>query len=745
MSNMPTIPGAVSGRMVQAPISAGARPGMTLGASGMSVQDVIRVLKKRMWLVIFIATATFVISGVITYLWAKYAPGYTAEAMVEVKTPLKPAALRSDTVLANKDVMLQHMHTQARLLASMVNMQEAVKHPVIKSTDWFKSWGNDARNLLLDMDDRLNASPIPRSWLLRVTFTWHDPKESAAIVNTVVETYLRTARQLVRGATEDRLRSLQNEKDNLEQEIKRQSDRLKRLRATQNIPLLESRQLRAGDEVAAIMELLQISLTERARARAIYNMYSEEGAGGRMSQTPDMQQAIEADFQVRSYEFRMSDLNIALANARDKGPQHRMVEELERQITFVQEQLNQRKSELRDENFRQAQASTRSFLDTTIETVYDQQNRLHVAKAELASLEGGLAIYRDLEKGNEEMRDRQNEIDRFLLELDIQRKSPELLRVDWAARAPLPLERSTPLWKINLPAGGILGLLIGVGLAFMLEFMSGTVRTPSDVVRQLNMPLLGQIPSQDDDEATAGDMNRLLVDSPQSMLAESFRQLRTNFLFSAPADQQRSVLLTSCSPEEGKTCIAVNLSTALALAGRKTLLVDANFRRPSVSETFGIPTTAEGLSNLLVGHADPQSLIRKTQHENLDVLPSGPLPPSPAELLGSSQLKDFIQQFMGKYETIIFDSPPLLVVTDAMILATSVDGVIVTIRAGVSAYGAVRRAREQLHRVGARLLGVVLNDVKITRGGYFREMYQTYYDYQSQSQPALPAETEKES
>jgi capsular exopolysaccharide synthesis family protein len=335
------------------------------------------------------------------------------------------------------------------------------------------------------------------------------------------------------------------------------------------------------------------------------------------------------------------------------------------------------------------------------------------------------------EKEIETLRKQLEAIEERIFELRIQQESSELVRVSIAAEAVPPLERSSPKWSVNLPAGFVLGLMLGVGLAFLLEFMSSTVKTPADVLRQLNMPFLGQIPSQDEDEASAAQMQKLLIEAPHSMLAESYRQLRANFLFCAPAEQQRSILVTSCSPSEGKTCVAVNLATSLALAGRKVLLVDANFRRPGVAQAFGLEGVTEGLSNILIGQGNPATLIHRTNQENLDILATGPLPPNPAELLGGTYLKDFIATFNKTYETIIFDGPPVLVVSDAMVMSTAMNGVVIVVRAGFSLRGAIQRARDQLRRVNAKLLGVVLNDVKITRGGYFREMYKTYYEYQS--------------
>jgi polysaccharide biosynthesis transport protein len=363
------------------------------------------------------------------------------------------------------------------------------------------------------------------------------------------------------------------------------------------------------------------------------------------------------------------------------------------------------------------------------------------AKAESSELEKQLSAYLVREKEIDGLRKQLESLGDQIFKLKLQLENPELVRVS-VRGAVEPLEPNSPKWSMNLPAGFVLGLMLGVGLAFLFEFMSTTVKTSADVLRQLHMPLLGQIPSQDEDESSAQEMRRLMLESPHSMLAESFRQLRANFLFCAPAEQQRSILVTSCSPSEGKTCVSVNLAVSLSQAGRKVLLVDANFRRPGVAQAFGLVDTTEGLSNILIGHSNPDSLVHQTSHKNLDVLLAGPLPPNPSELLSGGYLKDFITQFSAKYETIIFDGPPVLVVSDAMVLSSAMDGVVLVVRAGFSTRGAIGRAKDQLKRVNAKVLGVVLNDVKITRGGYFREMYKTYDEYQTP--PALPEEAAEE-
>jgi capsular exopolysaccharide synthesis family protein len=706
---------------------------MSMPSAGPSItaQDVVRILKRYLFLIIAIFVLVMIGTGVGTYFWAKYYPSYQASGLVEVRSPIAPQALQSETISANKDIIEQHINTQAALIRSQGTLQTAINDPTVKDTSWYRSFGMDTNAAQIDMERKLSASPIRDTWFIQVGFTWRDPQECETIVNAVLDAYMRDAKTGSQEKTRVELDQYQKRGNDLRVELRRKVEDQERFRASRNIPLIEQRRMNIGDEVTALTGLLADAMTQRDQAQSLYEMYNQPGAMDRMADTPEMRFQVDNDPMVRYYTGQLADLRIALESGKEKGSKNRNVKDIESRIRLVEKELNAKKREAISNTYRDMRERTRVQLDTINMQVIGLQNRLAEKKAELSELETQLSKYLSTEQEIEILRKQLEAVDDYVLKLRIQLENPELVRVSIAAPAVRPLERSNPKWSINLPAGFVLGLLIGVGLAFMLEFMSTTVKTPTDVLRQLHMPLLGQIPSQDEEESSPADMHKVLMESPHSMLAESFRQLRANLLFCAPTEEQKSIVITSCSPMEGKTCMSVNLATSLALTGRKVLLVDANFRRPVLANAFGIKNPAEGLSNILIGHKNPESLIQKTQHQNLDVLPAGPLPPNPAELLSGSYLKEFIRQFGQKYETIMFDGPPILVVSDAMVLSTVVDGVILVVRAGASSRGAIGRAKEQLKRAGAKLLGVVLNDVKITRGGYFREMYKTYYEYQT--------------
>ncbi len=748
-TQLPSVPPTVHG-----PVTPGFRPGSGLGvASGpaLTPQDVIRILKRHVFLIVGIFMIIMTLTVIGTFIWGKFYPSYTAVAMVEVRSPQPPPALGGEAPMVSKDIMEQTMNTQAAVIKSQGILQKALEDPIIKQTSWYRTFltggkgSVDVNGALISMNKRLTAAPVRDTYFIQVSFSWRNAAECASITNVVLDAYYASVESASKDKTRNEFNQFQKRAEDYRNDLQRKMEEQERHRTSSNIPLIEQRRNAIGDQVAALTQLLAQTMTEKDQAQALYEMYNRPGALEQIAKTPEMNQTVENETSVRMYTQMLGDLRIALESAKEKGPSNRTVKELEVRIRTVERELNEKKRQVISDTYRDMKERTRVQLDTVNTQVMGLLNRLAEAKQDLSDLEKQLAKYITTKQEIESLTKKLEAVEQETFKLKLQLESPDLVRVSIPVRAVTPLERSSPRWIVNIPAGFMLGLMLGVGVAFLLEFMSTTVRTPADVVRQLSMQLLGQIPSQsdeDEDEITPFVMQRMLTESPHSILAESFRQLRANLLFSAPAEQLRSILVTSCAPSEGKTCVAVDLAISLASAGRRVLLVDANFRRPGVAQAFGLNGAGDGLSSILVGHPSPESLIQQTAHANLDVLSAGPLPSNPAELLSGRALRDLISRLNARYETVIFDGPPVLVVSDAMVMATSLNGVILIVRAGVSARGAIQRARDQLKRANAKVLGVILNDVKATRGGYFREMYKTYYEYQSSA--SLPNSEDSE-
>jgi capsular exopolysaccharide synthesis family protein len=278
----------------------------------------------------------------------------------------------------------------------------------------------------------------------------------------------------------------------------------------------------------------------------------------------------------------------------------------------------------------------------------------------------------------------------------------------------------------------LLGLVVGLGGAFLLEFIDTSVKSPSDISRRVELPVLGMVPHLDDMDEELEDLRLAFRTHPNSLVGEAFRQIRTCLLFSGPASQRRSLLITSPLPGDGRTAVTLNLAAAMARGGRRVLVVDANFRQPAVSQIFP-DAPADGLSSAVVGRTNWTDCVYEVE-ENFHVMPAGHMPPNPAELLGSDEMRQLLSEMENEYDQVLLDSAPCLVVTDPCVLGSLADGVVLVVRAGANTYGIVQRTRDMLARVGARMLGVALNGVRATAGGYFRSSYETFYEYHQPQQ-----------
>ena len=289
--------------------------------------------------------------------------------------------------------------------------------------------------------------------------------------------------------------------------------------------------------------------------------------------------------------------------------------------------------------------------------------------------------------------------------------------------------------RTNLFLGALLGLILGVGAAFFLEYLDRTVRTSADVETLLSIPVLGIIPrlrklmpeSEEDDGR--GALPLMVALDPLDPAAEAYRNLRMNLMFMSTDDEPiRTLLFSSPGPNEGKSTTSINFAVMLAQQGQRVLLIDADLRRPALHRAMDV-LREPGLTNLLIGDAEVREAIHPNVLPNLDLLPSGPFPPNPSELLNSKTMQRLLEEFEGKYSHVILDTPPILAVTDSAILGAHTDGVVLVMRSGETEQRAAERAVDQLRRVGVRVFGAVLNEVASTtvEDSYYMQYYYSYH------------------
>jgi tyrosine-protein kinase Etk/Wzc len=383
-----------------------------------------------------------------------------------------------------------------------------------------------------------------------------------------------------------------------------------------------------------------------------------------------------------------------------------------------------------DQRIAQASQALRQAAQATVEGI---QANIASLDRNIANLRQRLATYPGKETQFAQLRletELQNDTYRYLL------SQLEAARISAATISPYiqVIETATVAGRIGigirqkLMLGILVGLFLGIVAALFLEYLDQTIKTSTDVERALEVPVLGIIPldgaaSRRRNGRRRGAIPLVSLASPDDPVSEAYRALRTNVTF-VNAEQRalQLICVTSPGPGEGKSTTAANLAITLAQQGTRALLVDADLRRPIVHRAFNL-VQEPGLTDVLVGRADPREAIRPRVIPNLDVLPAGALPPNPSELLGSEAMQRLLEQLRGQYQVVIFDSPPALAVTDAAVLGAASDAVIVVLRASETEEVAAQRALQQLRRVQARVAGTVLNGVVKERDRYYHYYY----------------------
>lgn len=737
---MTTMPVSLQERIPIAVSGPGAPSG---GGAAVSFGDIVRILKQRIFLILFIWLFMTVLAAVATWYLGNNYPLYRATSIILVESPNPRTPLRLEQPLVAVELMDRVVQDQIVRVKSDVVLQEALKSLDIMQTDWYKST-NDVGELLDDLKDKLGVSQVPDTSFVAVSFTCHSASDAPKVVNTVISKYLfdidstsksslQKELQNYRTQTAQKLGELRNRRKEKTQFV---STQFRMPGVTENVNVV-------GDTYRTLAEAVTRLEAEKLQFKAAYENLKGLTAD-QIALPPQMQSLIQQDPQIYALTGQLMGLNQERQTKLQRlGPSHREVRQIEATIASIQSSLSE--MQLRKEKEvldYQLKAAEQAYMNA-MQAESQLEERLVEQEALQSDVDSKMAEYRSIEEDVKMLEEEYNQWSQFTGQLGLMQAEENVGRVRQLGMAQKPRERYFPRWIINMPAGSMFGLMLGIGLAMLLELADTSLKTSRDISRHLHVPILGTVPDVDDEETVIDQVELASRTAPRSMVAEAFRSIRTNLLLSSPAERQRSVLIASARPEEGRTTVAINLALALAQNGRRVLLVDANFHRPAIQRFFP-STSGSGLSNILIGQARLSELAVNTDLPNLDVLPIGPIPPNPTELLAGPYLKRMIVDAQDRYDQVIFDGPPVLLVSDSLVLAGVLDGVILVCRAKTTSRGVAMRGREQIERVNGRLFGAVLNAAQIARGGYFREQIRSYYEYQPEaslaaaSAPVLP-------
>ena len=703
----------------RAPVRSAAGP---QAESGLSGRDILRVLRKRKWLIILTELIFVSLAVGATLIWLNYAPLFTADALLEVR-PEVSTAMQPDRGYY-PTTMLEVLATKyASLVGSESVLQTALASDRIRPTTWLQKSPDTA---LLRLQEMLSIAPISTSALIRISATGTNKKELPDIVNAVAEAARDQSREIANRGKQEQITQLRKERVSLADQRDRVRADMAKLQRDADVPDMLSTRSVLEIELHQLAPQVSALKLELAQAEGQLELIRRQIQTGDIVSLPAVLQALDYDPSLRSLQMSLLSMKAQLPAIEFKyGKKHRLYLNYLGRMESTAKEVQDRRNQLIETQVKSLVANTEANKAIILERLTKMQEQYRFVDVSVRGLRATYSAYAHLQEQDTILTDQVDRIDSRLVDLRILLQGSNPLEIMKPAYT--PLQPSMPRWQIMIPLGVLLGLIVGFGLSFMLEFVDTSIKGPSDVARRINLPMLGMVPHHDDVEENIEDLRMAFATHPNSLVSETFRQIRTCLQFSGPASQRRSLLVTSAQPEDGRTTVTLNLAASIARSGKKVLVVDANFRQPSVRELFSACPEG-GLSSALVGQASWRDLVAEVE-PNLNVMASGPMPPNPGELLGSEQMRVLLSEMTEDYDQIIFDGSPCLVVTDSLALGNLVDGIVLVVRAGANTYGIVQRTQEVLSRGGTHIMGIVLNGVRAIAGGYLRKNYEAFYDY----------------
>ena len=586
------------------------------------------------------------------------------------------------------------------------------------------------------LKEKLVVDSIDETNILQLTFDHTDPVLAATVVNAAAQSIIERhfAARIARYS--DTSSWLERSTLELKSRVEEAEQALADYSRRNRIFATESKQSLTTEKLTSLHSQAMRAEIDRMLKQSLY----EDVQRGRLAQLPE----VFADQKSNQLQAELGRLKVEEAELSVKyGPENPQLQQVQSKIQILSGQIRDARSAL--------EGRLRADFDRAMRDEKSLSLALDRAKAEAVNENQASIQYHILIQEVETAKSLYNDFLQKTKQAELQlAEQYNNLRV--VEPATIPESPVGPQRFRTILVGLLVSLIGALGVAFFLEYLDNTIRSVDDVGRVVQLPTLAVIPSinantpkalpagrgkgealsetlptpQDPADAALDSSTRVVALDQLSTVVEAYRMLRTSVLLSTSGNPTRTILFTSGQPGEGKTTTAINTAISLAQLGSSVLLIDADLRRPTVHRVFRLDNST-GLSDVLARDLNPDDIIQKTWAPNLSVLTSGPIPFNPAELISSDTMKQVIANLADQYDHVLIDSPPLVNVTDPVILSTIVDGVILVVHAGRSTREVVKRARHELSSVGAQIFGVVLNNLDVRREGY--SGYASYKPY----------------
>ncbi len=709
-----------------------AQPGQP--STAMSGADIWRMMRSNFWLILLMLIVSSA-AGYAAFFWLnRHDPNYTAIGTVVVNETDVNEEGTALHVLDSQSLALE-VRLHATLLKNRHLLTEVLENAnsEVRQTQWYNRFSTP-EDRKEDLLNHLEVNFAPDSKLIEVAMTDRDPKSCQVVVQSVVDQYIKDQEEKNEDLQYKRHEGLEQEENAQDGKLKLVNGDISDLQGQLNAEGVTGtmNKIDAKDmQLQAMIQNMQALQLEEQGLEGQYSSLVQQINNGQdppeVATDIDNDHEVDADRQmVSTYEF--SETQALNGNLGADSPQ---LIALQKTTEAAEQKLQQAENQARERYKSQVLEAMRQKITTDKAQIEMIQTNVKAVNGQMAQLTTWMEQLLEKQSEQDSIEKKMKDLNDQLDQIAAYDVGHDFSGVEWAAEPEIPEYPSFPKLAVVMPVAIVLGLLLALGIAFLREYLDTSIRSPRDISRVGNMNLLGMVPHEDDDPQSAGARLPVVIfEAPHSMMAEQLRQVRTRLQHSSSLDTTRSILITSPSPGDGKSTIACNLAAGLALNGRRILLVDANFRRPELHRVFNL-NTEQGFSDVLNNLELFEHAVQETQVPNLFILPSGAKPTNATELVESQLLIDFIERSLEEFDHVIFDSGPLLFVSETVALAPRVDGVVTVVRARANTRGVLSRMRDTLRQVKAEHLGVVLNAVRALGGGYYGRNIRTYYEYQN--------------
>ncbi|MBM2837571.1 MAG: putative Protein-tyrosine kinase [Deltaproteobacteria bacterium] len=675
------------------------------------LRDYWEVILKHRWTVATVSMVTAVTVAIFTF---SATPVYKATATIKIDKETPKVVNYEDVLPKSADAQdfyrTQYGILKSRAIAKMVIEKLSLdKHQEFQPSVGAIAAGSvDERKLMDSFQKRLEIEPVKNSSLLKVAFSSSNPEFSSQAANAVAQAYIDYNVDSKFRTSEKARQWLLDKINEVRARVEVSEEALQTYTRERGIFSLEKDENIVMQRLENLNMELSKAETDRMSKEAIYS----ESAGS----------PAEALLTIRGNQL-IGGLKAEHAKLESEysrlmmfyKPDYPKMTQLKNQMDTLEERIRKEVSNLVDgiaSDYREAM-KREQFIRSTFETQRELAIQMKDKAIQYNILKREVDTNKELYNG---LLQRLKEIGTSAVEA--------ISNVQVLDRAEVPDRPFKPSKGLNIILGVWAGLFLGICSAFSIEYMDDSIKEPGDVEKFLHVPILGLIPSLEG----KGELYPELISlkNIKSPLSEAFRTLRTSLIFSSPGSPPKIILATSSKESEGKSTVASNLGTVIAQGGGRVLIIDADLRRPSVHKVFSSPISP-GLTNLLTGNAEEKSVIKSTEVPGLFIIPSGPIPPNPVELLGSQKMKEVIAGLKNDFDFIILDTPPINGLADTLTLTQLVDGVIMVVHGGITPKWIIRESIKQLKGTNTPILGVVINNLQLKKNPYSH--YYASYDY----------------